>query len=51
MKIILSGFRVFVTALVEGDPLWPAGTLFLGAIVTALVIAAVRASRAGVSGR
>jgi hypothetical protein len=51
MKIVISGFRVFVTALVEGDPLWPAGMLFLASIVIALVIAAVRASRAGASGR
>ncbi|MBV6701028.1 hypothetical protein [Kitasatospora aureofaciens] len=40
-----AGFRGLMNALINGDPLWPAVTLFLVSILITIVIAAVRASR------
>ncbi|MFF4189028.1 hypothetical protein ACFYZ9_38155 [Streptomyces sp. NPDC001691] len=45
MHFIGAGFRALMMALVNGDPLWPAVTLFLMSILIAIVVAAVRASR------
>ncbi|MGW2864456.1 hypothetical protein [Streptomyces sp. NPDC001205] len=45
MHFIGAGFRALTMALINGDPLWPAVTLFLMSILIAIVVAAVRASR------
>ncbi|WP_189390181.1 hypothetical protein [Streptomyces sp. SDr-06] len=45
MHFIGAGFRALMMALINGDPLWPAVTLFLMSILIAIVVAAVRASR------
>ncbi|MBV6702702.1 hypothetical protein [Kitasatospora aureofaciens] len=45
MHFIGAGFRTLMNALINGDPLWPAVTLFLVSILIAIVVAAVRASR------
>ncbi|MFE9558275.1 hypothetical protein ACFYMW_09515 [Streptomyces sp. NPDC006692] len=44
MHAISAGFRTLMNALINGDPLWPAVTLFLVSIPIAIVVAAVRAS-------
>lgn len=45
MHFIGAGFRTLMNALINGDPLWPAMTLFLVSILIAIVVAGVRASR------
>ncbi|MFD7020176.1 hypothetical protein [Streptomyces sp. NPDC059161] len=44
-SLIGAGFRALTMALVNGDPLWPATTLFLVSVLIAIVVAAVRFSR------
>lgn len=51
MHFIGAGFRTLINALINGDPLWPAVTLFLVSILIAIVIAAVRAPRGGAADR
>ncbi|MFI9366408.1 hypothetical protein ACIG5E_35940 [Kitasatospora sp. NPDC053057] len=43
MHLIGAGFRTLMNALINGDPLWPAVTLFLVSILIATVVALVRA--------
>ncbi|MFI9364012.1 hypothetical protein ACIG5E_23600 [Kitasatospora sp. NPDC053057] len=45
MHIISVGFRTLMNAIVNGDPLWPAVTLFLVSFPLAIVVAVVRAGR------
>ncbi|MEU1784311.1 MULTISPECIES: hypothetical protein [Streptomyces] len=45
MHFIGAGFRTLMNALINGDPLWPAVTLFLVSILITIVVAGVRASR------
>ncbi|MEU4582820.1 hypothetical protein AB0F92_12115 [Kitasatospora aureofaciens] len=45
MHFIVVGIRTLVTAIVDGDPLWPAVTLFLLSFPLAIGVALVRARR------
>ncbi|GAB7184873.1 hypothetical protein ATKI12_4704 [Kitasatospora sp. Ki12] len=45
MHVIVTGLRTLVTAFLEGDPLWPAVTVFLVFGLIAFFVAAARASR------
>ncbi|MFF7990722.1 hypothetical protein ACFZDG_13150 [Kitasatospora xanthocidica] len=45
MHVIVTGLRTIISALLDGDPLWPAVTLFLVFSLIAFFVAAARASR------
>ncbi|MFJ7247163.1 hypothetical protein ACIQWA_21315 [Kitasatospora sp. NPDC098652] len=45
MHFIVVGLRTLVNAIVDGDPLWPAVTLFLLSFPLAIAAATVRARR------
>ncbi|MEU4116844.1 hypothetical protein AB0F71_20410 [Kitasatospora sp. NPDC028055] len=45
MHFIVVGIRTLVNAIVAGDPLWPAVTLFLLSFPLAIAAALVRARR------
>ncbi|MFJ3791448.1 hypothetical protein [Kitasatospora sp. NPDC090091] len=51
MHSIGAGFRTLMNAIINGDPLWPAVTLFTVSILIAVVVATVRGSRRSAADR